>query len=105
MYAKRILYDDESKVKINSRNSYIKESGGSMTELKDIVLKKGDIVVAKDGFLDKGETLQDTLGIVIDYNPENDFLVLGTLHPEKYALPHTYSMIFDIASTVSPFFQ
>ena len=41
-------YDDESKVKINSRNSYIKESGGSMTELKDIVLKKGDIVVFKN---------------------------------------------------------
>lgn len=56
------------------------------------IFKKGDIVVAKDGFLDKGETLQDTLGIVVDYNPENDFLVLGTLHPEKYALPHTYSM-------------
>ena len=30
--------------------------------------------------------------IVVDYNPENDFLVLGNLHPEKYALPHTYSM-------------
>ena len=45
------------------------------------MFNKGDIVVAKDGFLDKNETLQDTAGIVIDYNPENDYLVLGTLHP------------------------
>ena len=56
------------------------------------MLNKGDIVVAKDGFLDKNETLQDTVGIVIDYNPENDYLVLGTLHPEKYAIPPTFSM-------------
>jgi len=32
------------------------------------------------------------VGIVIDYNPENDYLVLGTLHPEKYAIPPTFSM-------------
>lgn len=56
------------------------------------MLNKGDIVVAKDGFLEKYETLQDTLGIVIDYNPENDYLILGTLHPEKYAIPPTFSM-------------
>lgn len=56
------------------------------------MLNKGDIVVAKDGFLDKNETLQDTVSIVIDYNPENDYLVLGTLHPEKYAIPPTFSM-------------
>ena len=56
------------------------------------MFNKGDIVVAKDGFLDKNETLQDTAGIVIDYNPENDYLFLGTLHPEKYAIPPTFSM-------------
>ena len=56
------------------------------------MFNKGDIVVAKDGFLDNGETVQDTLGIVIDYNPENDYLLLGTIHPEKYAIPHTFSM-------------
>ena len=53
---------------------------------------KGNIVVAKDEFLDKHETVKDTVGIVIDYNPENDYLVLGTLHPEKYAIPPTFSM-------------
>lgn len=58
---------------------------------EEILFNKGDIVVAKDGFLDKDETLQDTAGIVIDYNPENDYLVLGTLHPEKFAIPPTFS--------------
>lgn len=56
------------------------------------MFKKNDVLVAKDGYLNKGETLQDTLGIVIDYNPDNDYLVLGTLHPEKYAIPPTFSM-------------
>lgn len=56
------------------------------------IFKKNDIVVAKDGFLDKGETLKDTVGIVLDYNPQNDMLVLGSLHPEKYALPPRFSM-------------
>ena len=58
---------------------------------EEVLFNKGDIVVAKDGFLDKNETLQDTAGIVIDHNPENDYLVLGTLHPEKYAIPPTFS--------------
>ena len=56
------------------------------------MFKKGDVVVAKDGFLDPGETLKDTLGIVVSYNPDNDYLVLGSIHPEKHAIPHTYSM-------------
>ena len=56
------------------------------------MLNKGDIVVARDGFLDKNEKLQDTVGVVIDYNSENDYLILGTLHPEKYAIPPTFSM-------------
>lgn len=56
------------------------------------MFNKGDVVVAKDGYLDKGETLQDTAGIVLDHNPKNDYLVLGTLHPEKYAIAPTFSM-------------
>ena len=28
------------------------------------MFNKGDVVVAKDGYLNKGETLQDTAGIV-----------------------------------------
>ena len=71
--------------------SYAKEYGDKKQKGEN-TLNKGDIVVAKDGFLDKGETLQDTLGVVIDYNPDNDYLVLGTLHPEKYTIPPTFSM-------------
>ncbi len=56
------------------------------------MFQKNDILVAKDEFIDKHETLQDTLGIVIDYNPDNDCLILGTPHPEKYAIPPTFSM-------------
>ncbi len=53
---------------------------------------KGDVVVAKKGFIGDHETIKDTLGIVLEYTPENDYLVLGTLYPEKYAIPPTYSM-------------
>lgn len=54
--------------------------------------KKGDLVVAKDEYIAEYETLLDTAGIVIDYNPDNDYLILGVLHPEKYAIPPTFSM-------------
>lgn len=56
------------------------------------MFKKGDIVIAKDKFLEEGESLKDTLGIIIDYNPENDYLLLGVLHPEKFDIPPTFSM-------------
>ena len=56
------------------------------------MFNKDDIVVAKDGYLDKNETLKDTMSVVISYNPENDYLVLGALHPEKYAIAPTFSM-------------
>ena len=56
------------------------------------MFKAGDIVVSKDEFIEQHETLQDTIGVVIDYNPDNDYLVLGDLHPDKYAIPPTYSM-------------
>ena len=54
--------------------------------------KKGDVVCAKDEFIAPHEILKDTAGIVVSYNPENDYLVLGEIHPEKHAIPHTYSM-------------
>ena len=54
--------------------------------------KKGDIVVAKDEFIEPHETLEDTAGVVVDYNPDNDYLVIGTLHPERYAIGSTHSM-------------
>lgn len=52
---------------------------------------KDDIVVAKDDYLDKGETLESTVGVVIEYNPDNDYLILGVIHPEKYAIAPTFS--------------
>ena len=56
------------------------------------MFKKGDVVVAKDGFLDAGESLMSTVAVVVEYVPENDYLLLGVLHPEGYALPRTFSM-------------
>ncbi len=57
------------------------------------MFKEGDIVVAaRDEYLDKNETLRDTCGIVLSYNPDNDYLLLGTLHPERYAIPPTFGM-------------
>ena len=64
----------------------------SADKADQVPFKKGDVVVAKDGFLDKGEILQDTLGLVVNYTPENDYLVLGVLNPEDYALAPTFSM-------------
>ena len=54
------------------------------------MFKKGDVVVAKDEFLGERETLQSTAGLVLEYYPENDYLLLGSLHPEKYAIPPTF---------------
>ena len=56
------------------------------------MFKIGDVVVAKDEYLDKDETVRDTLGLVVRYNPDNDYLLLGSLHPEKHAIPPTFSM-------------
>ena len=55
------------------------------------MFNKGDIVVAKNDYLDKGETLESTVGVVIEYNPDNDYLILGVIHPEKYAIAPTFS--------------
>lgn len=56
------------------------------------MFNKGDVVVAKNEYLGKNETLQDTIGVVISYNSDNDYLVLGVLHPENYAIAPTFSM-------------
>lgn len=54
------------------------------------MFKKGQVVVAKDKYLDKGETVKSTAGIVLDYNPETSYLIVGVLHPEQYAVTPTF---------------
>ena len=54
--------------------------------------EKGSVVVAKDEYVERHETLRETAGIVIDHNPDNDFLLLGVLNPERYAIAPTFSM-------------
>lgn len=39
------------------------------------MFKVGDIVQAKAEFLNAGETQESTMGIVVDYNPDNDHLI------------------------------
>lgn len=56
------------------------------------MFKKGQVVVAKDEYIDDGETVRGTAGIVLEHNPETDYLVVGVLNPEKYALPPTFSV-------------
>lgn len=51
------------------------------------MFKEGDIVQAKKEYLATYETQQDTMGIVVDYNPENDYLKVGVLNPQDYAFP------------------
>ncbi len=60
--------------------------------MNDATFYEGDVVVAKDEFLNEGETLKDTVGLVLSHNPENDYMVLGVLDPEKYAIPPTFSV-------------
>ena len=42
--------------------------------MKQTIFKKGDIVQAKAEWVAAHETQADTMGIVVDYNPENDLL-------------------------------
>lgn len=48
---------------------------------------KGEILQAKKEYVAEYETQESTRGIVIDYNPENDYLKLGVLNPQDYAFP------------------
>lgn len=50
------------------------------------MFKRFDVLVAKSEYIEPHETLEDTAGIVLSYNPDSDYLVLGTLHPERYAI-------------------
>ena len=51
------------------------------------MFKKGDIVQAKREFLASYETQESTMGIVVDYTPDNDYLKVGVLNPQDYAFP------------------
>lgn len=51
------------------------------------MFKKGDIVQAKKEWIAPYETLEDTMGIVVYYNPDNDYLQVGVLNPQDYVFP------------------
>lgn len=51
------------------------------------MFKKGDVVQAKKEWIEPNETQRDTMGIVVDYNPDNDYLKIGVLNPQDYAFP------------------
>jgi hypothetical protein len=51
------------------------------------MFKKGDIVQAKKEWLAPYETQESTMGLVVDYNPTNDYLKVGVLNPQDYAFP------------------
>lgn len=52
---------------------------------------KGEIVQAKKEYLEPHETQESTIGIVVDYNPENDCLQIGVLNPQDYAFPPIFN--------------
>jgi hypothetical protein len=64
--------------------------------------KKGDVVVAKDDFLNPGETLKDTLGVVVSYNPDNDYLVIGEIFKGNHFFNHTFSARGEFYRLVTP---
>ena len=55
------------------------------------MFKKGDIVQSRKEYLASYETQESTRGVVIDYNPENDYLKLGVLNPQDYAFPPVFN--------------
>lgn len=55
------------------------------------MFKKGDIVQSKKEYLASYETQEDTMGVVIDYNEETDYLKVGVLNPQDYALPPIFN--------------
>ena len=69
--------------------------------MKQTIFKKGDIVQAKAEWVAAHETQADTMGIVIDYTPENDLLLIGSLTPQDHALIWTFSgrgCFYDLAN-------
>ncbi len=50
-----------------------------MTQTEKTIFQKDDVVVAKNEFLEPDESLYSTLAIVLDYNPKNDYLKIGSL--------------------------
>ena len=60
-------------------------------EKSNSLFKKGDVVWAKKEFIDPHETREDTIGIVVEYNPDNDYLGVGTLYPQEYAIPPIFN--------------
>lgn len=52
-----------------------------------MIFNKGDIVQAKKEWLAPHETQESTIGIVVDYNPTNDYLQIGVINPQDYAFP------------------
>jgi hypothetical protein len=66
------------------------------------MFKPGDIVWSKSEFLAKGETQESTMGVVIDYAPENDRLSVGVLNPEDFKIPPIFSFrgrFFEVVPT------
>lgn len=60
---------------------------------------KFDVVIAKKEFLAPYEKESDTIGIVTDYNPNNDSMYVGVLNPQDYAFPpqsHTRGMYYRL---------
>lgn len=55
------------------------------------MFKKGDVVQAKIEWLEPHETQASTMGIVVDYNPDNDYLKVGVLNPQDYAFPPIFN--------------
>ena len=60
-------------------------------ENSKVIFKKGDVVQAKKEWLADHETQADTMGIVVDYNEENDYLQVGVLNPQDYVFPPIFN--------------
>jgi hypothetical protein len=53
--------------------------------------KSGQVVWAKTECLETNETQHSTMGVVLDYNPNNDYLKLGVLNPQDYLFPPIFN--------------
>lgn len=55
------------------------------------MFKKGDVVQSKKEWLEPHETQEMTMGIVVDYNEDNDYLQVGVLNPQDYVFPPIFN--------------